>query len=766
MSSGLFLCGNGSTMRLFTKASPHQADAVFMADATANIQSNPVLDDQAVSAFVDEIRGTIDNVATAFVYDGTGDVLWQRRYRDCSLDVDRAVSHSRPDEPVKRLLGQSFCAFDFPLSSENSSHHTFTVVVDTLDPPSLASVLLAAQGMLSCIARQIDVDAALETGTMNVKCLRIEEPIRQNLEHITSGNSPASTLQNIVNMCFAECDIDCFAAIFPDTETSAIACKESFDATTIELMVEQLHDRLRKKRRVVTANIKLQEGVERHVICAPIYRQKKQILGMVVIVAESNEPSHSKIARVVADKLSKTQANTRADGKFLERPELLARIDDSLSANAQSMHSLIYFDADKMHAVNDGFGYSGGDRVLQTIRRILADSAGANDHVAHLGGDRFALFLPGASGDTAVSKAEQILQLLAQESIDDGARSIKLSASCGVVDTAEARNGAEDMLVLAEVAARGAQERGGNQCARFQDIDSSIIQRRTDVDRIGFLQMALVANQFTLHAQEIAPLTVESGRKYELLIRLQDASHPDSNPAQFLSAAERYQLMAALDRWVINSALNSISTAGTAIEIGLSTFCINVAAQSLQDDTFIDFIESRIAETGVPPDSLCFEITETTLVRNIEKAQRFVHRLQRLGCLVALDDFGTGYSSFSYLKTLPVNFLKIDGSFVRDVLENELSKTIVRAVVEIAKVIGAQTVAEHVETPLVRAWLKDAGVHFVQGFVIHRPEPLCDVLASLDEMSGIFGDDSERIDLSAQSVIRSVPSGILRMLKE
>ena len=356
-----------------------------------------------------------------------------------------------------------------------------------------------------------------------------------------------------------------------------------------------------------------------------------------------------------------------------------------------------------MHTINDAFGYSGGDSALARFKNILVDSAGANDSVAHMGSDRFAMFLPGASGDTAVAKATQVLQILNQESIDDGAKSINLSASAGVVDNSAATKGAEDMLVHAEVTARGAQDRGGNQSALFEDIDSSIIQRRSDVDKVGFLQMALLENKFVLHAQRIEAINAESGQKFELLARLDGNGNSDTSPAQFLSAAERYQLMAALDRWVINSALASLAGADNTLEISLATFCINVSAQSLRDDSFVDFIEARIAESGVPPDTLCFEITETSLVRHIERAQRFVQRLQRLGCQVALDDFGTGYSSFAYLKTLPVNYLKIDGSFVRDILENDLSKAIVNAVVNIADVIGAQTVAEHVESEMVQA---------------------------------------------------------------
>ncbi|MEM7765364.1 MAG: EAL domain-containing protein, partial [Pseudomonadota bacterium] len=328
-------------------------------------------------------------------------------------------------------------------------------------------------------------------------------------------------------------------------------------------------------------------------------------------------------------------------------------------------------------------------------------------------------------------------------------------ASAGVVDTSAAQRGPDDRLILAEVASRGAKDRGGNQIALFQDIDSSIIQRRSDVDKVGFLQMALIENRFTLHAQRIHPIGATSGQKFELLARLDWDGATDTSPANFLSAAERYQLMAAFDRWVINAALTQIANADSPLEIGLCMFSINISAQSIQDSTFVEFIESRIAETGVAPDTLCFELTETSLVRHLNRAQKFVHRIQRLGCHVALDDFGTGYSSFAYLKSLPVNYLKIDGVFVRDILENSLSKAVVSSVIQIADVIGAQTVAEHVETPMVQTYLQDAGIHFVQGFAIHRPQPFKSVLDELHRSPNVV-DFDELLDLR-------VPGGTLKM---
>lgn len=741
-------------------------DELLMCAEIAISSSKLVLDEQAVAAFVKEIAQSVHNTALACIHDRSGRSIWQQSYQSGAPQVGDCAPaiNEMQTEPVKRSLGHGNFAFDFPLQCANVEQCVFTIVVYTLDPPSLASVAFQVSQMLNCIARQIDLDATLSTTTINAKHLQQPPPAKDIANDVSSDGSVASMIQSIVDRGYAECNVECIAAVMPASQTTAVACKNSFDQSSINDLVMRLHEPLGCKRRVITARITLADGKERRVVCAPILSKQQSIDGVAVLIAKELAPSDSKIVRLVANKIAKIRQSRPSQSKLLDRFELVAKINNVLNVQSTLTHSLMYFDADKMHTINDAFGYSGGDRALSMFRRILVDSAGANDAVAHLGSDRFAMFLPGASGDTAHAKATQVLQFLTQESIDDSAKSINLSASAGVVDTIAAAKGAEDMLVLSEVAARGAKERGGNQCALFQDIDSSIIQRRSDVDKVGFLQMALIENKFVLHAQCIEAINADAGQKYELLARLDAEGGADSSPAQFLSAAERYQLMSVLDRWVINSALTSISSAENTLETSLAVFCINVSAQSLQDDTFVDFIEARIAESGVPPDTLCFELTETSLVRYIERAQRFVHRLQRMGCLIALDDFGTGYSSFAYLKTLPVNFLKIDGSFVRDVLENDLSKAIVNAVVSIADVIGAQTVAEHVENPMVQAWLKQAGVHFVQGFVVHRPEPLSIVLEGMDGLPGIFDGDSHSIDLRTPSASSSNDTAVVRRL--
>ncbi|MBT8099929.1 MAG: bifunctional diguanylate cyclase/phosphodiesterase, partial [Gammaproteobacteria bacterium] len=656
------------------------------ATSTANAL---MLDNQAVAAFVGEIASMLANVATTAVYATDGATVWEQQLQ---ADAPAAIECAPPaitdlKEPVKRALGRGHFAYDFPLCSDSAPGYTFTCVIYSLDPPSLAAVNLCISPMLKCLTRQIDVDTVLTAPAVKSRVIDPDEVLSRQLDDIGSSAANVESLQRTVDACRATHSMACIAIVLPARKVATYSAGDGFRGKSLRDLAARLMPGLQKNRRVMSVRITLPDGSKSRVVCAPVLGRQNAINGMVFVVDAELKPAYSTVVRHIAGKIAAAEHTMAIDSALLNRVELVSLMQTTLAQQPTLTHSFIYFDIDRMHTVNDAFGYCGGDRALASFERILRDSAGANDSLAHLGGDRYALFLPGASGDTAMAKGEQVLRLLSEESIDDDAKSIRLSASAGIVDTEAAKKGAEDLLILAEVAARGAQDRGGNQCALFQDIDSSIIQRRSDVDKVGFLQMALIENRFELYAQHIEAINADSTRKFELLARLDDGINGNSSPAQFLSAAERYQLMAALDRWVINSALSSIAGADNTLEVSLTTFCINVSAQSLQDDSFIDFIESRIAETGLPPDILCFELTETSLVRYIDRAQRFVHRLQRLGCQVALDDFGTGYSSFAYLKTLPMNYLKIDGTFVRDVLESNLSKTIVSAVTDIATVI-------------------------------------------------------------------------------
>lgn len=725
-----------------------------MVDSNKEVGEELVLDDQVIAVYAREIVESVADVSDLLIFDEAGTPRWGLRSQTNPVMMSDAEPLDTMDlqRAVKRKLEQNKVAYDFPLLQDDTPPLLLRLIVNTLDPSSLSYVNDTIAPALECLSRQIRIDTSL-----TIKSLVSTEKSRSNnlvanLNAAGLGGNFNENVKELVDI-FRE-TVGCpYVTVYLPEKRQLIHSSIGPDLEGfLKALAEKLFAVQEMKKKAISVKINLPNGENHIATCVPLTRDQRKSDGLVLLIDRMKKSGHTGALRSLSAKINSLPETDRAPSSLVSRTDILASIDRALDVQSPLSNTLAYFDIDRMHAINDAFGYSNGDRALTKFGEVLNDCAGSNDVVAHLGGDRFALFMPGASEDTGVLKVEQILRQFSHESIENTNKSLRYSASAGIATTDSSAKSSEELLILAEVAARGAQDRGGNQCATYQGADGSIIQRRSDVDKVGFMQMALIEDRFTIFAQKIEPINIDSARKFELLIRLFDDSVENGNAYQFLQAAERYQMMAALDRWVVNSALETLSNGDSILEVNSSSYCINVSAQSLQDDAFVDYIEARIAETNVPPEILCFEITETSLVRYIDRAQRFVNRIQRLGCQVALDDFGTGYSSFAYLKTLPVDILKIDGSFVRDLLECDLSNTIVSSVVKMAQDIGATTVAEHVENALVRARLKELGVHYAQGFAIHRPEALQTVLENLDGHLGSTRDEYESVDLRSDTI--------------
>ena len=258
------------------------------------------------------------------------------------------------------------------------------------------------------------------------------------------------------------------------------------------------------------------------------------------------------------------------------------------------------------------------------------------------------------------------------------------------------------------------------------------MRRSTDVLVVQRLHDALAQDRFVLFAQPILPLASERVEpRFELLLRMVSESGELLPPEKFLSAAERYQMLPAIDRWVVTNALKQLSTAADSLRGRGMSFAMNISGASVASEDFLVFLEGAIRASGLPPEVLCFELTETSAVSNLTRADRLMQRLRALGCSFALDDFGTGLSSLVYLKSLPVSILKIDGAFVRDTANNQRTESMVRAIAQMARTMGMETVAEYVETDDLRTRMEALGVDFGQGFAIGRPVPIADVLGDL-----------------------------------
>jgi EAL domain-containing protein (putative c-di-GMP-specific phosphodiesterase class I) len=284
------------------------------------------------------------------------------------------------------------------------------------------------------------------------------------------------------------------------------------------------------------------------------------------------------------------------------------------------------------------------------------------------------------------------------------------------------------------MACEAAKDHGRDRIEVYDDQNLSIIRRHDDMQLVSQIQQALDGDEFELLAQPIMSLKDDDARpRFEILLRMRDNDGETTPTSAFFSAAERYKLMPQIDRWVTSSTLARLAENLKIVAEHDAIFSINLSGQSLSDDDILEFIDEELNENGLPPKALCFEITESAAVSNLQKAQSFIDALRERGCSISLDDFGAGLSSFAYLKNFKVDSLKIDGSFIRDITDNRISESMVAAITQVAKVMELETVAEYVESEATRELVTELGVDFAQGHAVGMPIPLADVLASLAE---------------------------------
>ncbi|MBK6981372.1 MAG: EAL domain-containing protein [Betaproteobacteria bacterium] len=405
------------------------------------------------------------------------------------------------------------------------------------------------------------------------------------------------------------------------------------------------------------------------------------------------------------------------------------------SARAKGIrHALVYIDLDQFKVVNDTCGHLAGDALLRQLARVLEAKMRRGDCLARLGGDEFGVLLEGCDMLHAQVVAAQLLAAVRGFRFARDRHVFSLGASIGVAAiTAESRD-PEAVLSAADTACYLAKDKGRNQVQVYRMEDEEVSVRQGQMGWVSRITRSIEEDRFFLHCQRVVALKGIGGDEYlELLLRMRDESGRTVTPGAFIPAAERYHLMGRVDRWVVERALGCLgrhrALPGQAGR--LPRFGINLSGMSLGDPAFSEFVQEQLDRTGVPPDALCFEITETAAISDLVNAARFIRRFRALGCRFALDDFGSGLSSFAYLKALPVDYLKIDGSIVRDSVTDPVDQAMVDAICRLAKGVGARTVAESVESVETIERLRALGIDLVQGYAIHVPEPYADLAARM-----------------------------------
>ncbi len=423
------------------------------------------------------------------------------------------------------------------------------------------------------------------------------------------------------------------------------------------------------------------------------------------------------------------QATHDALTNLPNRPEFQKRVEFALtSAQANhTEHAVCYLDLDQFKVINDTCGHFAGDDVLRQLGDLLRKRIRRDDCVARLGGDEFGILMNDCTLTEAVAACESLRDLVRDFRFVSGNRSFTIGSSIGIATLNATSNNATTLLKQADAACYAAKDKGRNRVHVFRPDDKELAMRHGEMQWVDKIQQGLAENRFCLFGQPIIALGhYEQGLHFETLVRYRDDQGHIIPPGAFLSAVERYNLAPALDRWVISNIFEWM-TNQTGFLDRLSVCSINLSGLTLSDDTMLDFILKQISRWNIPSQKICFEITETAAIANLALANTFIDELRAQGCLFSLDDFGSGLSSFAYLRNLPVDFLKIDGLFVKDILHDKVDLAMVKSINEVGHIMGKKTIAEFVESRQIFDFLKDLGVDYAQGYGIGKPLPLSEL---------------------------------------
>jgi len=418
---------------------------------------------------------------------------------------------------------------------------------------------------------------------------------------------------------------------------------------------------------------------------------------------------------------------------LMNRAGFEAQLHESMKglSGPDDAHQLIYFDMDNLQLVNDTFTRTAGDEVIVRFAQLIEEHLPKNAVATRLTGDDFVILLTHSGVDEALELTKEIRKGSSVLRYLQGDKSLQVTLSIGISALTTKRSEG-DALTAARIACDSAKEHGRDRVEVYDQSNQSIIQRYDDMYLVSEIQKKLDGDGFKLMAQPIVALSDDkSGSRFEILLRMKDNKGNRVSSSAFFSAAERYQLMPQIDRWVISNTLARLAEHTEYLKETGSIFAINLSGQSLGDDDILHFVEDEIESSGVPAESLCFEVTESAAVSSRNKAQAFIDTLKERGCKFSLDDFGAGLSSFAYLKSFNVDTLKIDGSFIRDITGNRISESMVAAITQVAKVMELETVAEYVETDETKLLVEKLGVDYAQGHAVGKPTSFDDVLANL-----------------------------------
>lgn len=702
------------------------------------------------------LRMLMPSLRGLVVHDGYANVVWASDEWDLSDEpqlikdaIANALSDTAEFPGIARTIDADRVIYSFAVRGEHIELLGMVSLIVRLsgtqiEPRPLQTIRQLVQPALECLRRELALRAKLGSSERDLNIRERDLELMMEISSHHAAASDADEFSQILKTCLDRMGCALAALWVPDKNISVSVTRSGAPMAPEALQRAQLHLTawMQMQQRTIVINhiskVATDVAAPYKILACPIRHTSGRVMGVLALFnppsAQDFDLQQTRVAEMLAKRSTNIIQAQYDAGTGLMTRHAFERQASGLLASAASTasHFILYLDIDRLHVVNETFGMHVGDDVIASVADRMAKTLPAEALSARISGDRLAALIPNASTESVEAIAEQIRAAAAGIMPRAGQGAFEVSVCLGIAPIGRSDHPLAHALATAEIACKAAKDRGRNRVEIFQDSDQSIIRRHTDILVIGKLREALDSDGFRLDAQPILPLRGNYGRpRFELLIRMLGERGEIIPPGKFLSSAERYQLMPTIDRWVVRRACELLGEHSASVGEDIARFAINLSGQSLQDESFLPFVIEQIKSSGLAPGVLCFELTETATIGNLVNAQNFMRSLQDLGCQFALDDFGTGVSSLAYLKDLSVNYLKIDGTFVRDAITNSRSESMIKAIAQLAKVMCMETIAEYVETDVVRVRMADLGVDYGQGFAMGKAQPLEQLLAEL-----------------------------------
>ncbi len=623
-----------------------------------------------------------------------------------------------------------------PLGDNAPAPHYICLVINTRKEPAnlLQSVLL----LRKFLHREFKLNAKLDAMASEL-ATRYEELslVYQADAEIDYAREGGKALQTVVGNCVEFLGVTGAILVLRDKRLQAAdlgSLTQSDAGLATQLAQHEVYDVVLRKYDAVIVN---DPGVPDNAIgrilpfrllACPVPGAGGRMEGVLMLVSGTDRRTFthgdSNLLTVMAKQVAKTiQASYDSLTGLLNRSSFERFLAVAVSAMAvdDRQGCLLHLNIDHLHRINDTLGLQVGDRVIRSTAEILGREMGSEVMLSRIGGDEFAAFVPDCDESRGIEIAEKVTAAVAAAQLEWNGEIVQWTVSTGVTCSTSGSRETDELVHRAAVSCKAAGELGGNRVQSYETADTIVMRREDHVWMISKVHAALRDNGFELFGQTIMPFDALRPPHVEVLLRMQGEERELILPASFLPASERYRLMMDIDRWVVEHALEFLASRTV---LGAAVTAINLSGHSIGDKSFLADALAMLRDSGVPSSSICFEVTETAAVANLARAQRFMNRLMEEGVRFALDDFGAGMSSFGYLKELPVQYLKIDGSLVKAIVRDPIAAKMVESINEIGHMMELETIAEYVENNGILARVRAMGIDYGQGYAIARPVPL------------------------------------------